>query len=219
MTTAHPEYDIDPEIRAEVSRIRREWIGMDPQQTPVERERQIDEESAHLTALVAEITDQSAHGFLVDQWRADHPGSDPDQTTVLALMTTAQRSARQQVLEEHLYSQLTPEILEQRRSETAELVGAVAAEIESARTAADPDRWRRRMVQPTELAEQIVTAAWGLSRSMDFTILALALIQQRLDDNAPTPISSVDPLVDDLTDLIEAQLDQEAEPSTPTPTS
>ncbi|NKR53118.1 hypothetical protein GS481_02975 [Rhodococcus hoagii] len=70
--------NVDLRIRDEVRRIWGEWVGMDPQLTPEQREERIEQEAARLTQMVEETVGESGQGFLLDQWRAEHPGVTPD---------------------------------------------------------------------------------------------------------------------------------------------
>lgn len=206
-TDSPQDLPIDPVVRAEVARIWREWIGMDPSLPETERDEQIDREAARLTEMVQESVGDSPHGFLVEQWRREHPGQDPDHRTTVALIETAWNSARARVLENELYPQLSEE--DRRRTETtlAELVENSDRQASELTAQRDPDRWRTLMVEVSELAERIVNRVWGTRGSLEFQELALALIQQRLDDNLPTPMTSADPLRDELEAMIEGELE------------
>ncbi|NKR30316.1 hypothetical protein GS538_09850 [Rhodococcus hoagii] len=65
--------NVDLRIRDEVRRIWGEWVGMDPQLSPEQRAERIEQEAARLTQMVEETVGESGHGFLLDQWRAEHP--------------------------------------------------------------------------------------------------------------------------------------------------
>ncbi|MFC9361292.1 hypothetical protein ACFTZB_32530 [Rhodococcus sp. NPDC057014] len=68
----------DPTIRAEVERIWREHLVVDPGATGVQLTAQFDEEAA-LGAGVA--ASRGGQGYLVRNWKAEHPGQDPDVMT------------------------------------------------------------------------------------------------------------------------------------------
>lgn len=203
---------IDPIVRAEVSRIWREWIGMDPALSVGEREAQIDAEALRLTSMVDQMVGDSPHGFLAEQWRQEHPGQEPDFPTTVALIETARRSARSKVLEMELYPQLTAEATSQTEQELAEISATAAAEARRLREARDPNRWRRSMVEVSELAERIVSRVWGTAGTFEFQMLALSLVQQRLEDNEPTPTTSADPVREELEAMIDEQMRSQTTP-------
>lgn len=204
--TSPQDNPIDPWVRAEVSRIWREWVGMDPQMPPAEREALIDQEAARLTEMIEETVGDSAHGYLVQQWRQEHPGQDPDYQTTVALTETAWTSARSKILETELYPQVSSEAAQQGAAEMQHLAESALRRAKVLKDARDPDRWQRGMVDPSELATTIVNRVWGYGGSMEFQELALALIQQRLDDNLPTPSTSADPLREELELMIDEAL-------------
>lgn len=206
MTENPQDMPVDPTVRAEVARIWREWIGMDPSLPKAEREAQIDREAARLTELIQEIVGDSPHGFLMEQWRKDHPGQDPDHQTAVAMIETAWRSARTRVLETELYPQLSIEEQQQTEAEMRELAEDSDRQVQQLKQIHDPDRWSRGLVEPTELATRIVDRVWGTAGSLEFQELALALIQQRLDDDQPTPSTAADPLREQLEMMIDAEL-------------
>lgn len=199
--------NVDLRIRDEVRRIWGEWVGMDPQLSPEEREERIEQEAARLTQMVEEAVGESGHGFLLDQWRAANPGVTPDYETVASLMEMAWASARSKVLGEELYPQVTEEVY-QRVTATDELIEQERQHrIESARQARDSDRWKALNVEVSPLAETIVNRVW-MGESGRFTLLAQSLIQQRLEDNEPTPVNAVDPLADQLAAMIAAEIEE-----------
>ncbi|NKR53053.1 hypothetical protein GS481_02635 [Rhodococcus hoagii] len=198
--------NVDLRIRDEVRRIWGEWVGMDPQLTPEQREERIEQEAARLTQMVEETVGESGQGFLLDQWRAEHPGVTPDYETVASLMAAAWTSARSKVLSEELYSQVTEEVY-QRVTETDEVIEQERQQrIDAARESRDPDRWKSLNVEVSPLAETIVNRVW-MGESGRFTVLAQSLIQQRLEDNELTPVNAVDPLADELAALVAAEIE------------
>ena len=198
--------NVDLKIRDEVRRIWGEWVGMDPQLSPEQRAERIEQEAARLTQMVEETVGESGHGFLLDQWRAEHPGVTPDYETVVSLMGAAWESARSKVLSEELYPQVAEEVY-QRVTATDELIEQERQQrIESARQEQDPERWKTLDVEVSPLAETIVNRVW-MGESGRFTLLAQSLIQQRLEDNEPTPVNAVDPLADQLGAMIAAEIE------------
>ncbi|WP_159080756.1 hypothetical protein [Nocardia suismassiliense] len=67
----------------------------------------------------------------------------------------------------------------------------------------DPDRWKSCQVAASPLAEQIVTRVWGRAPDLEWQVLAIVLIAQRLEDHAPTPTTAADPLAAELKALID----------------
>ncbi len=118
---------------------------------------------------------------------------------------TAWRAAREMVLENELYPQVTPEIRKdwEQFEEWAEQ--ELDKDWEAARTAQDPDRWRTRNVKPNPTAIRVVERVW-LDRPGWFRTLAKSLIAQRIEDNQPVPMTSRDRLADELTELIEDEM-------------
>lgn len=212
-TTAN-EQDIDPIVRAEVARIWRGWIGMDPDLSEEERDRQIDAEAARLTQMIQSHIGDSSHGFRVEQWRQEHPGQEPDFLTTVSLIESARIAARSLVLETELYPQVTPEIAGQTEAELDEIHAAALEEARRLREIHDPERWRRHMVEVSDLAERIVSRVWGTSQPLDFMTLAVSLVQQRLEDNQRTPTTSADPLREELEQMIDEELRRQS-PTTP----
>lgn len=198
--------DVDPIVRSEVARIWRGWIGMDPDLSPAERGRQIEQEAARLTSMIDEHVGDSTYGFRVEQWQQEHPGQEPDALTTASLIESARRSARSLVLETELYPQVTTEVAAQTESELDEIHATAAAEAQRLREIHDPARWQRHMVEVSELATRIVGRVWGTTPSLDFLTLAAALVQQRLEDNQSTPTTSADPVREELELMIEEQL-------------
>ena len=104
--------EFDPTIRAEVERIWREHLGVDPAATETELAAQFDEEARRLSELVLQRFG-GGQGYLVRNWKAEHPGQDPDVMTTHWLIAQAEHDSREAVLTEELYSQV-PEITRDR---------------------------------------------------------------------------------------------------------
>ena len=195
----------DLKIQTEVARIWGEWVGMDPDLTPEQRQSLIWKEAARLTQMVEEAVGEGGHGGLLDQWRAKNPGLTPDYQTVVSAMRQAWERESSRVLEAELYSQVTDEVY-QRVTHAQELVEQESQQlVERARDSRDPDRWKTPWVDPSQLAEKIVDRVWP-GQSGRFLVLAWSLIQQRLEDNQRTPDSRHDPLADELGALIEVEM-------------
>ncbi|MGN2642246.1 hypothetical protein ACTD5D_39985 [Nocardia takedensis] len=197
---------IDPIIRARVAQIWGEWIGMDPDQPESEQQEFFDREAARLTQLTEEMVGASAHGFLMDRWLSEHPGESPDHQDAVAMAATAWRSAREKVLATELHEQLSPALQARVSEELGRINADAVARAQQLRADRDPDRWRGAMVEVSELASTIVSRVWGSEGDLEFQELALALIQQRLEDNLPTPTTSADPLREELSLMIDEEL-------------
>ncbi|MFD3812418.1 hypothetical protein [Rhodococcus sp. NPDC058639] len=76
---------------------------------------------------------------------------------------------------------------------------------ETARTVRDPDRWRTQSVRPNPTAVRVVERVW-LEKAAWFRALGQALIAQRIEDGRPVPMTSRDPLADELTEMIEDEM-------------
>lgn len=184
---------IDLTIAAETRRILVEWLGVDP----VTEQERIDREALRLQQLTEDAAEQFG--------QANPPAPDATYQDAVQAKETAWRAAREMVLENELYPQVTPEIRKdwERFEEWAEQ--ELDKDWEKARTAQDPDRWRTRKVRPNPTAGRVVERVW-VSKPGWFLSLAEALIAQRIEDNQPVPMTSRDRLVEELTELIEDEM-------------
>ncbi|BAH56141.1 hypothetical protein [Rhodococcus opacus] len=195
--------EFDPTIRAEVERIWREHLGVDPGATETQLTAQFDEEAARLSELVLQRVG-GGQGYLVRNWKAEHPGQDPDVMTTHQLIAQAEHDSREAVLTEELYSQV-PEISEEQIARELKIEQRIEAEIAAKRQARDPDRWRTSMVEIPPLAWQVVDRVWP-SEPDAFQGYAAALIAQKMEDNETTPLTAADPLADELAQMIDEQI-------------
>ncbi len=184
---------IDLTIAAETRRILVEWLGIDP---ATEQDR-IDREALRLQ----QITEDAAEQFE----QATPPALDATYQDAVRAKETAWRAAREMVLENELYPQVTPEMQAAQEEFEAFLDQRIEQRWEAARTAQDPDRWRTRNVKPNPAAGRVVERVW-VSKPGWFLSLAEALIAQRIEDNQPVPMTSRDPLADELAALIEDEM-------------
>ncbi|ANZ28509.1 hypothetical protein A4U64_26840 (plasmid) [Rhodococcus sp. WB1] len=184
---------IDLTIAAETRRILVEWLGIDP----ATEQEQIDREALRLQ----QMTEDAAEQF--EQATPTTP--DATYQDAVRAKETAWRAAREMVLEGELYPQVTPEI----RAAQEEFETVLDQRIEErwgvARTAQDPDRWRTLNVKPNPVAVRVVERVW-LGKPGWFRTLAKSLIAQRIEDNQPVPMTSRDPLADELAALIEDEM-------------
>ncbi|KDE10028.1 MULTISPECIES: hypothetical protein [Rhodococcus] len=184
---------IDLTIAAETRRILVEWLGIDP---ATEQER-IDREALRLQ----QMTEDAAEQF--EQATPTTP--DATYQDAVRAKKTAWRAAREMVLEGELYPQVTPEIREAREQFAAWAEQEAEKDWEAARTAQDPDRWRTQNVKPNPTAVRVAERVW-LDKPGWFLSLAEALVAQRIEDNLPVPMTSRDPIADELAALIEDEM-------------
>jgi hypothetical protein len=191
---------IDVMIADETQRILVEWIGLDANED-LER---IDREALRLQQLT-----ENASGPLEqqasEQWTRSNPGKTPTYQDVVQAKETAWRAAREMVLSQELYPQVTPEIIARRADFEAQADEWISREQDSARAAHDPDRWKSLNVRPRPVADRIVHRVW-LERPAWFRQLAKALVAQRIEDNQPVPMTAFDPIADELAAMIDEEI-------------
>lgn len=175
---------IDQVIMDETRRILTEWLGVDL------RDRdQIEREALRLQQL----TEDSARLFeerALAEWT--RPGQSPDFGTKVQARETAWRAAREMVLTEELYTQVTSETLRRREADDAHLDELTAREHERARLAGEKDRWKTDNVTPNPEARRIVEQIWR-DRQAVFRFLAESLVSQRIEDGEAMPTAADDP--------------------------
>ncbi|GGN66217.1 hypothetical protein [Nocardia rhizosphaerihabitans] len=190
--------EIDLLVWQEVARIRGEWI-VDPCLSTIERTLGIDEEARQLTARISQ-RDSHLLDELIAGWIKAYDRI-PTADTIASFANAAHADARRQVLCEDLYSLIPPESIAERhraaRSASRPHQGAASP---------DPHRWRDRTAAASPMAESIVLRTWQTAHSADFILLALALVDVRLQDRLPIPVTPLDPLAEVLTSLIHDQL-------------
>ncbi|MDV6296464.1 hypothetical protein [Rhodococcus aetherivorans] len=184
---------IDLTIAAETRRILVEWLGVDP----ATEQEQIDREALRLQ----QMTEDAAEQFE----QATPTTLDATYRDAVRAKETAWRAAREMVLEGELYPQVTPEIRAAQEEFEVGLDQRIEERREEARAAQDPDRWRTRNVRPNPTAGRVVERVW-VSKPGWFLSLAEALIAQRIEDNQPVPMTSRDPLADELAAMIEDEM-------------
>ncbi|CCW15054.1 hypothetical protein EBESD8_56260 [Rhodococcus aetherivorans] len=184
---------IDLTIAAETRRILVEWLGIDP----ATEQKQIDREALRLQQMTEDAADQFE--------QAAPPATDATYQDAVRAKETAWRAAREMVLENELYPQVTPEIRAAQEEFEVGLDQRIKERREAARAAQDPDRWRTRNVRPNPTAGRVVERVW-VSKPGWFLSLAEALIAQRIEDNQPVPMTSRDRLADELAELIEDEM-------------
>ncbi|MGW0324729.1 hypothetical protein [Nocardia sp. NPDC003183] len=210
MSRAHGDAggrEIDLQVWQEVARIRNEWI-IDLTLTPDDRAHAIDAEAAALTEQVDKV-ESTLVEEAISTWITAHGGAIPSITAVAMVTAVARGDAQRQVLCEQLYCHVSPATIARRRAVTER---AVARRREQALVVPDPQRWRFRATMPSQLAAAVMRRTWGIVHSDDFMILALALIQVRLDDGMPIPVTPLEPLADELAAAVHAQLRLEGLP-------
>lgn len=193
----HQVEEIDVWIVEETRRILLEWVGMDPALTPDEQQEEIDREARRLQKLTADAADEFE--------RATPLSPDPTYWETVSTTTSAWQTAREIVLEQELYPRVTPQMIAERAAFDAQIEREIEIQQDSAREARDPDRWRIQNVRPMQAAVRVVERVW-LEKSAWFLSLAEALIAQRIEDNQPVPMTAYDPIVDELTELIDDEI-------------
>lgn len=184
---------IDVMIADETRRILVEWIGVDPSTN----QEQIDQEALRLQGL----TEDAAEAY-----EQQNPAPQAAfYSEVVQAKETAWRTARELVLTNELYPQVTPEMIAEREALDSVLDKMTEERWDRARETKDPDRWRTQNVRPSRAATRVVERVW-LAKPGWFRSLAKALIAQRIEDRQPVPMTSRDPLVDELTELIEDEM-------------
>ena len=195
---------IDVTIAAETRRILTEWIGLDPNLPEVERQAHVDREALRLQQMT-EGASRPMEAQLTEQWAQANPGQTPTYGDVVKAKESAWRAAREMVLAQELYPQVTPDIVARNQEFEAWADGQIQAQWESARATRDPDRWKSLNVQPLPVAERIVHRVW-LERPAWFRQLAVALVAQRIEDNQPVPATAYDPVADELEEMISDEI-------------
>lgn len=193
---------IDLTIAGETRRILAEWIGVSL--TSAEGLAQIDREALRLQALTEAVSvplEQQA----TEEWAQANPGKTPTYLDVVQGKETAWRAAREMVLAQELYSQVTPEVIARVEKIEDWLDNAVQESEDQARRAHDPDRWKSLNVRNRPVAARIVHRVW-LEKPAWFRQLAKALVAQRIEDNQAVPMTAFDPVAAELEAMIDAEI-------------
>ncbi|MFZ2175113.1 MAG: hypothetical protein WAW17_13995 [Rhodococcus sp. (in: high G+C Gram-positive bacteria)] len=194
--------ELDVTISDETRRILVEWIGLDANTT--EDLERIDREALRLQQLT-ENASGPLEQQLTEQWAQSNPGKTPTYWDVVQAKESAWRAAREMVLSQELYPQVTPEIIARRTEFETQADEWIDKEQERARAAHDPDRWKSLNVRPRRVADRIVHRVW-LERPAWFRQLAKALVAQRIEDNQPVPMTAFDPVADELAAMIDEEI-------------
>lgn len=204
---------IDVTIAGETRRILAEWIGVSL--TSTEGLAQIDREALRLQGLT-EAASVPLEQQATEEWAQANPGKTPTYWDVVRAKETAWRAAREMVLTQDLYSQVTPEVIAKVRETENWLDNAVQESETQARRAHDPNRWKSLNVKDRPVATKIVHRVW-LEKPAWFRQLAKALVAQRIEDNQPVPMTAFDPVAGELEEMIveEMRLNPSADPNTP----
>lgn len=193
---------IDVTIAAETRRILSEWIGVSL--TSAEGLAQIDREARRLQGLT-EAASKPLEQQAIAEWAQANPGKTPTYWDAVTTKETAWRAAREMVLTQDLYSQVTPELIAEIRESENWLDNAVRESEDQARRAHDPDRWKSLNVKHRPVAVRIVHRVW-LEKPAWFHQLATALVGQRIEDDQPVPMTAFDPVADELEAMIEEEM-------------
>ncbi|WP_188827035.1 hypothetical protein [Nocardia camponoti] len=157
-----------------------------------------------MTTLMERLVDITLPSML-ENWHEFHPHCRIDANRKASLTELARVLARRDILRLHLYPEVTAEMLSARRTDHRVF-------IRNSPGSPDPERWRGGAVRSSQEAERITVMIWGPIRSLDFIVRALSLVQVRIDDGLPLPVTPLDPLAQLLTDQIHAQLIAESLP-------
>ena len=188
---------IDLFIAEETRRILTEWVGIDPELTPEAAQEQINREALRLQKL----TEEAAEDFE----RATPPTTGSTYWDAVQTKESAWRAARETVLEQELYPQVTPEMRAERAEFDAQIEREIETQQDAARKTQDPDRWRSLNVRPMPAAERVVERVW-LAKGPRFRSLARALVAQRIEDDQPVPMTGRDPIADELAQMIDDEI-------------
>jgi hypothetical protein len=204
---------IDVTIAGETRRILAEWIGLSL--TSTEGLEQINREALRLQGLT-EAASRPLEQQATEEWAQANPGKTPTYLDVVRGKETAWRAAREMVLAQELYSQVTPEVIARVEKIEDWLDNAVRESEDQARRAHDPDRWKSLNVRNRPVAARIVHRVW-LEKPAWFRQLAKALVAQRIEDNQPVPMTAFDPVAAELEAMIDAEirLNPPADPNMP----
>jgi hypothetical protein len=189
------------QIRQTVEQVWTQSIGLPPDMMPAEIDRFLGQQTENLLAVIEQAMG-TAQGPLVAQWKADHNGREPDFQTKVALINTARARITEQVLQDHLYDKIPPEIEEPTPSEQPEPVPAAAM-----------DRWRNPLTrsEPSpELEEQ--TDRWFPAKSTLWRVMLSYLLQAMREDGLPTPNGPQDPEMTAVIDRLEAAMIADGQP-------
>lgn len=193
---------IDVTIADETFRILVEWIGLD--KNSIDDRETIDREALRLQGLT-EAAAQPLEQQASEQWTESNSGKTPTYFDVVRAKETAWRAAREMVLSQELYPQVTPPIVAQIAEQAREADGEIDAEQTRAREAHDSDRWKTLNVTPRPIAGKIVHRVW-LEKPAWFRQLAKALVAQRIEDDQRIPMTAFDPIADDLAEMIDEEI-------------
>ncbi|NRI68804.1 hypothetical protein FEZ60_25110 [Rhodococcus sp. MS16] len=193
---------IDLTIAGETRRILAEWIGVSL--TSTEGLEQINREALRLQGLT-EAASVPLEQQATEEWAQANPGKTPTYLDVVRGKETAWRAAREMVLAQELYSQVTPEVIARVEKIEDWLDKAVQESEDQARRAHDLDRWKSLNVRNRPVAARIVHRVW-LEKPAWFRQLAKALVAQRIEDNQPVPMTAFDPVAAELEAMINAEI-------------
>lgn len=193
---------IDLMIEDETRRILLEWIGLNGRSE--EGQAAIEREALRLQQLT-ETASVGLEKQAQKEWAQRNPGKTPTYWDVVRAKETAWRAAREMILEQELYPQVTPELIEAIEAAEAELDNAVRESEDQARISRDPDRWKSMNVRHRPVATRIVERVW-LEKPAWFHRLATALVAQRIEDNQVVPMTAYDPVADDLEEMIDEEM-------------
>lgn len=183
-------------IRNDVDQVYRERVTLPPEWTAEQRRVFLDQETARLSRLAADLAAQRADAAIAT-W-TEQTGHEPDYLTTVGLINNATLQGREQALAEQLYAQIPPDPDPAVEAESVELVESVDW--------GNPDRWRTlRRSEPTPTVTALVAQLWP-TRSDWFAIKAEYLLQARAEDDLELPSSPDSALAQELALLVDDDL-------------
>ena len=195
------------EIRLILEQTYRDHIGVPTDWTPEQTRVFFDFEAARLGRLIAATSAQ-----LQDQAISDatiRTGQPPDYLTTVGLINQAKSQARELILTQELYEQIPDpvEIPDDLSSETNPI-----DESPSRIDWDNPNRWKTLYrSEPTSPTITLTDRVWP-DRTALFRIKAAYLLQARSEDQLPLPQHPNDPLVPELTAMVEQDLRDDGMP-------
>lgn len=192
-------------IAVVVERVWTQNIGLPAQWSP----QQVREHLTAQTQRIETMIDNAVQGqgpLVQEHWK-EH-GTGPNYLTTVALMNQAQAQAREEILDQELYSlipssdqsvETDPEVLAQREINQDNEIR------EQYRN--DPDRWKKilRSSEPTPEIVEMTEKLWS-GQHVQLRILAERLMQARQEDGHQLPTSPTDPLFQEFTNLLDQEL-------------
>lgn len=180
-----------------VSDVYRHWLDLPPDWTPEQRDRHLNEVTARLDRMAAQMADDLAVSA-IQEW-ATHHGQHPDYLTTVRLRQTALQNARETIVRQELYDQI-----EEPTEATVDFDPPLQQPIPASQV---PwyQRWNdaRYRSEPGERIEALAEMVWPAPQfSVMFRIKAAYLLIARIEDQLPVPDSPQHRLAAELAPLV-----------------